>query len=116
MSEKNGKNSSMKNPNHINVSNYLIKERVESGEVVSKYCLITDILGGFFTKMLQGEFFRMFRAEIMNITYAINMDKLGMDGTGMKKGFMWKLQNNTDPECPQECVKGCENVSGINED
>ena len=37
----------------------------------------------------------------MNVLYYINMDKIGMDGTVMKKGVMWKLHNETDPECPQ---------------
>ena len=52
----------------------------------------------------------------MNLLDDINMDAMGMDGTGMKKGVMWKLHNDTDPECPQECFGNCANVSGRNGD
>ena len=52
----------------------------------------------------------------MNIPYDINMDYMGMYRTGMKKRVMWKLHNETDPECLQECVGDCENVSGRNGD
>ena len=56
------------------------------------------MLGGIFTKPLQGGLFRNFRAEIINILDDINMDERGMDGTGTKKGVMWKMNNKTDPE------------------
>ena len=74
------------------------------------------MLGDIFTNPLQGALFRKFRADIMNLLDDINMDAMGMDGTGMKKGVMWKLHNDTDPECPQECFGNCANVSGRNGD
>ena len=58
------------------------------------------MLGNHFTKPLKGALFKNFRAEIMNIPYDLNMYDLGIDGAGMKKWVMWKLNNNTDPECP----------------
>ena len=72
------------------------------------------MLGGIFTKPLQGALFSNFRAEIMNIPDDINMDEMGMDRTGMKNGIMWKLHNGTDPECPQDYVGNCDNVSERN--
>ena len=50
----------------------------------------------------------------MNILYDINMDEMGMEMTGMKKGVMWMLHKNNDTECPHECVRDCDNVSGRN--
>ena len=52
----------------------------------------------------------------MNIPDDLNMDEIGLGGEGMKKGVMWKLHNQTDPECPQECVGDDENVSERNGD
>ena len=38
----------------------------------------------------------------------------GMDGTGLKNGITWKLHNETDPGCPQECVGDCDKVGRKN--
>ena len=72
------------------------------------------MLENHFTKTLQGELFRKFREEIMNIPDDLNMDKIGIYGSGTKKGVMWKLHNETGPEFPQECVWDFENSSGRN--
>ena len=72
------------------------------------------MLGDHFTKPLQGALFRKFREEIMNIPDELYMGEMGMDGEGIKKGFMWKLHNENDPGCPQECVGYYENVGGRN--
>ena len=55
------------------------------------------MLGDHFTKTLQGALFRTFREEKINIPDDLDMDEMGMDGVGLKKGVMWKLQNDTDP-------------------
>ena len=96
--EKNGKFSSMKNTKHIRVRYYFIKDWVESGEVVIKNCPTTEILGDICTNLLQGALIRKYRAEIMNIPDDINMDKMGMDRTGIKKGVTSKLHVKTGPE------------------
>ena len=114
--EKNVNNSRRNNTKHINVRYYFINYRVESGEVVTKHCPTTEMLGYIFTKPLQGALFRKFRAEIMNIPDNINTEDMGIGGKGIKNGVMWKLHNETKPECPQECVGNCDNVSGRNGD
>ena len=60
--EKNGKKSSTKNTKHINVRYCFIKDQVKSGEVIIENFPTTDMLGGIFTKPLQGALFRKFRA------------------------------------------------------
>ena len=72
------------------------------------------MLGDVFTKPLQGALFSNFRAEIMNIPDNINTEDMGIGGKVIKNGVMWKLHNETKPECPQECVGNCDNVSGRN--
>ena len=42
------------------------------------------------------------------------MENMGMDGKGLKRGVMWKLHNEKDPGCPQECVGDFDNVRGSN--
>ena len=102
--EKNGKKSSTKNTKHINVRYYFIKDRILSGELSVQHCPTKQMLADHFTKPLQGELFRKFRAELMNIPEDIDMSQMGWDGTGHPKGVTWKLHNETDPACPQECV------------
>ena len=86
---------------------YLIKDRVETRDVVIKHCLTEKMLEGHLTKPLQGAMFRNFRAEIMNIPDYLDMRDMGMDGTGLKRGITCKLHNNNYPRCPQECVGDC---------
>ena len=112
--EKKGKKSSTKNTKHINMHYYLIKDRVETGDVVIKHCPTEEILGDHFTKPLQGALFSKSRSEIMNIPDDLDMGEMGMDGTGLKKGVMWKLHNKTDPGCPLECVGDCDKTGRKN--
>ena len=56
--EKNGKKSRPKNSKHLNVHYYLIKSRVETGDVVIEHCPTEKMLGNTFTNPLQGELFR----------------------------------------------------------
>ena len=95
--ENNGKKSSTKNTKHMNVRYYFIKYQVETGDVVIEHFLTEEMLGDHFKKPLQGALFRNFKAEIMNISDDLDMGDMGMDGTGLKKGVMWKLHNDTDP-------------------
>ena len=80
--EKNGKKSSTKNMKHINVRYYFIKDRVETRALVIKHCPMEEILGGHFTKPLQGALLRKFRAEIMNIPDELYIGEMVMDRTG----------------------------------
>ena len=45
------------------------------------------MFGAHFTKPLQGELFRNFRAEIMNIPDDLDMVEMGMDGKGKKERY-----------------------------
>ena len=67
-----------------------------------------------FKNPLQGALFRKFRAEIMNIPDDLDMGDMGMDRTGLKRGVMWKLHNEIDPGCPQECVGDCDKTGREN--
>ena len=62
------------------------------------------MLADHFTKPLQGELFRKFRAELMNIPEDMDMEDMGWDGVDQPKGVTWKLHNETDPTSPQDCV------------
>ena len=72
------------------------------------------MLGGHFTKPLQGELFRNFRAEIMTIPDDLYIGEIVMDAKGLKKGIMCELHNKTNPRCPQECVGYCGNTGREN--
>ena len=95
---------------HINVRYFCIKDWVETGDVVTEKCTTEEMMGDHFTKPLQGALFRKFRSEIVNIPDDLDMGEMGMDRTGLKKGVMWKLHNETDPGYPQNCVGDCDKV------
>ena len=50
----------------------------------------------------------------MNISDDLDMVEMGMDRTGFKKGIKFKLDNETNPGCPQECVGDCGKVGREN--
>ena len=60
------------------MSHYFIKDPVETGDVVIEHCSTEVMLGGHFTKPLQGALFRKFRPEIMNIPDDLDMGEMGM--------------------------------------
>ena len=71
------------------------------------------MLADHFTKPLQGELFRRFRAELMNISEDVDMGVMGWEGTEAKKGVSWKLHKESDPACRQECVGNYEKGTTI---
>ena len=74
------------------------------------------MLSDHFTKPLQVELFRKFRAEIMNIPIGMSLYDMGWDGVGTEKGVTWKLHEETDPECPHECVGKYRGTKGERKD
>ena len=40
----------------------------------------------------------------MNISEDFDIAEMGQDRTKAEKGVSWKLHNDSDPDCPQECV------------
>ena len=63
--EINGRNSCTGNSRHINIRYFWIKDRVDNKEVKIEYIPTHLMLADFFTKPLQGEQFKNFRAYIM---------------------------------------------------
>ena len=63
--EINGRNSCTGNSRHINIRYFWIKDRVDNKEVKIEYIPTHLMLADFFTKPLQGEQFKIFRAYIM---------------------------------------------------
>lgn len=63
--EKNGKRSSSKRTRAINIRYFFITDQVEKGTLKVEYCPTGDMVGDFFTKPLQGDVFRKFKAAIM---------------------------------------------------
>ena len=43
----------------------------------------------------------------MSIPYDLDMGKMVMDWRGLQRGITYKLHNDTDLKCPQECVGDC---------
>jgi len=63
---KNGKMSSSKKTKHIKAKFFLIKDRVDDGEIKVIDCLTEMMWAEIMTKPLQGTAFRVMRAELMN--------------------------------------------------
>ena len=59
--------SSTKRTKHLNVRYFFIKDKVDSGEVVVKWCPTDKMCSDYLTKPLCGEKFRHFRQKIMNL-------------------------------------------------
>ena len=52
----------------------------------------------------------------MNIPDDLDMEEMGMDRKGLKKGITCELHNETDPRCPQQCVGDFGNTGRENSD
>ncbi len=63
--EKNGKRSSSKRTRAINIRYFFITDQDEKGNLKVEYCPTGDMVGDYFTKPLQGDVFRKFKAAIM---------------------------------------------------
>ena len=64
---QNGKSSSSKRTRHLNIRYYFLADRIENGELTVEYCPTDDMIADYLTKPLQGEKFRKFRKQIMNL-------------------------------------------------
>jgi hypothetical protein len=63
--EKNGRKSCGLNSRHIDIRYFFIKDRLGIKNVSVHYCLTEQMLADFFTKPLQGSWFRKFRDVFM---------------------------------------------------
>jgi hypothetical protein len=68
--EKNGKASSSKRMNHINIRYFFITDRVNKEEVSMVWCHTVDMIGDYATRPLQGALFWKIRDHIMRVTPA----------------------------------------------
>jgi len=65
--ENNGRLLSSNRTKHINIRYFYIKDVIDRGELEIEYCNTDDMIADYFSKPLQGEKFRKFRREIMNL-------------------------------------------------
>ena len=65
--EKNGKLSSGKCTQHINICHFFVADRISDDKLDAEHCLTDDMIGDFCAKPLQGRKFLRFRKLIMGI-------------------------------------------------
>jgi hypothetical protein len=73
--EKNGRASCGQKSRHINIRFFFIKDRVSSGDISIAYCPTDEMLADFFTKPLQGNLFRKFRAVLLGEAHVSTLKK-----------------------------------------
>ena len=64
---ENGKRSSSKRTRHLNIRYFFLTDQVQKGNLTIKYCPTDDMIADFMSKPLQGEKFRQFRKDILNL-------------------------------------------------
>jgi hypothetical protein len=64
---KNGRASSGRRTQHIDIRYFFVTDRVKRGELRIEYCPTADMVADFFTKPLQGSLFRKLRGIILNL-------------------------------------------------
>ena len=64
--EKYGRQSSGKKTRHLDI-HYYVTDNVKKGTVQIRYCPTGDMTADFFTKPLQGNLFKKFRDQILNL-------------------------------------------------
>jgi hypothetical protein len=101
--EKNGKASSSKRTNHINIRHFFITDRVSKEEVSVVWCPTGDMIGDYVTKPLQGALFQKFRDHIMGVTPSRDPGP-GKNKSKTKKGKVIRLAPPGKEATPQECV------------
>jgi hypothetical protein len=111
--EKNGKDSSSKRTNHINIRYFFITDRVKKEEVSVVWCPTGDMIGDFVTKPFQGALFRKFRDQLMGVTLArdpgpgktdSNVGKIKTSRNKPNKGKAKHLVPPGKKAAPHECV------------
>jgi len=70
--ETNGRVSSSKRTKHIKVKYYLIKDKVDRGEIIVEHCPMEQMWTDINTKPKQGAVFRAFRGQVMGILAEYN--------------------------------------------
>jgi KUP system potassium uptake protein len=73
--EKNGRASCGQKSRHIDIRYFFMQDRFESEGISVVYCPTDEILADFFTKPLQGSFFRKFRAVLLGHCHVNTLSK-----------------------------------------
>ena len=71
--EKNGRRFCSKRTRHLDIRNFYVKDVVERGEAEIAYCPTEAMLADFFTKPLQGNLLKKFRAVILGYVHVSSM-------------------------------------------
>jgi hypothetical protein len=108
---KNEKMSSGKKTKHIKTKFFLIKDRVDDGEIRVIDCPTEVMWADIMTKPLQGTAFRVMRAELMNcpVNYENHTEEEAMETkrtqpTSALRTVTWKSDIASSFKTPQECV------------
>ena len=64
---ENGKSSSSKRTQHINIRYFFVADKIKNSKVKVAFCPTTNMLADFFTKPLQGSTFKRMHSIILNI-------------------------------------------------
>jgi hypothetical protein len=108
---KNGKMSSGKKTKHIKAKFFLVKDRVDDGEIKVIDCPTEVMWADIMTKPLQGTAFRVMRAKLMNCP--VNYEDPSEEETteakraqpiSALKTVTWKSDVASPFKTPQECV------------
>ena len=113
---KNGKMSSGKKTKHVKAKFFFIKDRVDEGEIKVMDCPTEEMWADMMTKPLQGNAFRVMRAELMNCLVHYEDPVQGTDTSPIRgpKTVTWKSVIATTFPTPQECVGQNRNDKAMN--
>ena len=77
--EKNGRMSSSKRTKHIKARYFLVKDKIDQGDLEIEYCPTDDMWADINTKPLQGSKFYKMRAALMNVAVNYSDEKEILD-------------------------------------
>ena len=83
--EQNGRRSCGKQSRHIDIRYFYLKDLIQRGEIVLKYCPTENMVADFFTKPLQGNLFTKLKAVIMGQAPYTSLDTLGPPGSSKER-------------------------------
>lgn len=94
--EKNGRRSSGKRTKHMDIRNFYVKNKVDSGEIEIQYCPTKEMWGDYFTKPLQGQLFKKMRDKTMGTMNVTSNPDNDHDGSVLKLNLKSEPMNVTN--------------------
>ena len=117
--ENNGRASRGKRTRHLNIRYFFVSDCVKRVHIIMRYCPTDDMIGDFFTKLLQGSKFIRLRNIIMNSSYdeyrPVNMDKILMPTASNKQENMGDDSNTQSKNRYKKSLESQECVGSIND-